>query len=262
MNGIMDSKVAAASSANINVSENSADVLAIGAHPDDVEISAGGSVAKLVREGKRVVIVDCTRGEQSTRGMVSERMAEACEAAEILGVHKREVLELPDGFVGTHPDHVLSVIKMFRKYRPRIVLMPPPFERHPDHEAVHRLCRSAYFLSGLAKIETMDGDELQKPFRPMFMFCYIQAYHHEADFFVDVSETYQTKLDSIRAFRSQVHIPDATARPEPQTFISSPAFMDLIENRSRLFGSMIGCMHAEGFLKVEPLRIESFSHWL
>ncbi|MFM8439289.1 MAG: bacillithiol biosynthesis deacetylase BshB1 [Candidatus Kapaibacterium sp.] len=239
------------------------DVLAIGAHPDDVEMSAGGSVAKLVCEGKRVVIVDCTQGEQSTRGTVTERMAEACEAAEILGVMKREVLTMPDGAVGSSPDHVLDIVKVFRRYRPRIVLMPPAFERHPDHEAVHRLCRTAYFRSGLTKVMTTDesGAE-QQPFRPASMFCFIQAYHQEADFLVDVSDTHDIKMASIRAFRSQVHVPDAEQRDEPRTFISDPAFMEMLEHRSRLFGSMIGVRHAEGFLRVEPLRINSISSLL
>lgn len=238
------------------------DVLAIGAHPDDIEMSAGGSIANLVREGKSVVLVDCTHGEQSTRGTVSERMAEACEAAEILGVKKREVLSLPDGAVGSSPDHVQSIVQVFRRYRPRIVLMPPAFERHPDHEAVHRLCRTASFRSGLTKVVTTDEGVPQQPFRPTSMFCYIQAYHQEADFFVDVSDTYDIKMASIRAFRSQVHVPEAEQRSEPRTFISDPAFMEMLEHRSRLFGSMIGCRHAEGFLRVEPLRIPSLSSLL
>lgn len=237
----------------------SIDVLAIGAHPDDVEMSAGGSIAKLVLEGKSVVIVDCTKGEQSTRGTVPERMTEACEAAEILGVLKREVLDLPDGSVGSSPEHVLRIVEVFRRYRPRIVLMPPAFERHPDHEAVHRLCRTAYFQSGLTKVVTHDEGAQQEPFRPSAMYCYIQAYHQEADFFVDVSETHERKLASIRAFRSQVFVPGSENRNEPRTFISDPAFMEMLEHRSRLFGSMIGCRHAEGFLCLEPLRLKSLS---
>ena len=219
-------------------------------------------MAKLVREGKRVVIVDCTQGEQGTRGTVQERMEEACKAAEILGVERREVLTIPDGSVGSSPEHVLRIIEVLRRYRPKMLLMPPAFERHPDHEAVHRLCREAYFKSGLSKVQTFDGEVLQDPFRPRVMFAYIQAYHQQAHFYVDVSDTHEIKMEAVRAFGSQVHTDAGVNRADPQTFISSPAFMQMLESRSRYFGALIGATHAEAFQTIEPLHLSSLSHML
>ncbi len=248
-------------------------LLAIAAHPDDVEMSAGGVVAAMVRSGHRVVVADCTRGEMGTRGSAELRDQEAELAARILGVEKRENLEMPDGHVDQSDENVLKLVRLIRHYRPHILLFPPSFERHPDHEAVHRLCRTAYFKSGLTKVETEWEGQAQRTFRPAHMFCYIQAYHHEADFFVDVSSTHEQKIESIRAFGSQVHVPGApsntstgnlatSALPEPQTFISKPEFMEMLESRARYFGSLIGVRYAEGFLSVDVVGLSGLEVFL
>lgn len=234
------------------------DVLAIGAHPDDVELCAGGTLALLALEGYRVGIADCTRGEQGTRGSAERRMEEARRAQEILGVHVREFLDLPDSRIELTEDAVVHVVRLFRQYRPCIVLFPPAFERHPDHEAVHRIVRAAYFKSGMGKYRTFasDGTE-QQSFRPQRMFCYIQAYHHEPDFFVDISATFERKMASIKAYVSQVYVPERYQSNEPDTLLSRPEFLETIEARARYWGSLIGAQYAEGFLLVEPLGLRS-----
>ena len=238
------------------------DVLFIGAHPDDIEMSAGGIAAKLVREGKRVAIVDCTRGELGSRGSISIRDEETAKATEILGVHFRENLNMTDGNIEQNHENILELVRVIRKYTPTILVTTPAFERHPDHESVHRLTRTAYFKSGLTKLISHENGVEQKPHRPKYVFCYMQSYHLEADFYVDVSDTFDIKMDSILAYTSQVHIASNSKSDEPQTFISSPAFLQMLESRSRYFGSMIGALHAEGFMKIEPLALKSMSVWL
>ncbi len=238
------------------------DLLAIGAHPDDIELSAGGVVASMTAAGKRVVIVDCTRGEMGTRGSAEERDREAQRASEILGVSERLNLAMPDGNIEQSLENILSVVRVLRRYRPHILLIPPPVERHPDHESVHRLCRTAAFKSGLTKVRTEWDNEEQRVFSPAHTFCYIQSYHHEADFFVDISSAHETKLSSIRAYGSQVHVPQSPQRSEPQTFISKPDFMEMIEARARYFGGQIGCRFAEGFLCVGSLGLASLECFL
>jgi bacillithiol biosynthesis deacetylase BshB1 len=239
------------------------DVLAIGAHPDDVELSVGGILAQLVGEGFRVGILDCTRGEQGTRGTGELRMQEAHRAQEILGVHQRMTLSLPDSMIAPTEDAVLQIIQSFRAYRPRIVLFPPAFERHPDHEAVHRIVRTAYFKSGMARVRTFapDGTE-QQPFRPERMLCYIQAYHHEPDVLVDISATFEKKMAAICAYASQVYVPDRYQSDEPETVLSRPEFLESIEARARYWGSLIGVRYAEGLVTLEPLGIASLGRLL
>lgn len=237
------------------------DVLAIGAHPDDVEMSAGGTIAKLVREGKRVAIVDCTRGEMGTRGTVEQRDEEARRAGEILGITLRENLCMSDGNIEQSAENVRKIIMAFRKYRPKIVITTPQSERHPDHEAVHRLCRTAYFQSGLMKVVTHDNGVEQNPHRPRQIFSYMQSDHFEPQFYVDITDTNEIKIQSILAFESQVHVPGNTTN-EPETFISRPGFMEMLEVRARYFGEQIGVRYAEGFTSVKPIGIDSMSVWL
>lgn len=236
------------------------DILAIGAHPDDVELGAGGTLAQLVAEGYRVGIADCTRGEFGTRGNADLRLQEARRAQDVLGVHVRDFLHLPDSMIEPTEDAVLHIVQLFRRYRPRVVLFPPPFERHPDHEAVHRIVRSAYFKSGMGKLRTFDSDGIeQEPYRPRHLFCYIQAYHHEADFYVDITATFTKKMEAIKAYASQVYVPDKYKTDEPDTVLSRPEFLETIESRARYWGSLIGTRYAEGFLTIEPLGIRSLS---
>ncbi len=246
--------------------ESEFDLLAIGAHPDDVEMSAGGCIAQNVQLGKRVAIVDCTRGELGTRGSIEIRKEEAQRAAQILGVQHREILEMTDGSIDQREEYVVMIVTMLRRYRPHIVLIPPAFERHPDHEAVHRLCRTAYFKSGLTKLKTYDNGVEQQPFRPAHMFAFIQAYHQEVDFFVDVSSSHEIKMESIKAYSSQVHVASTkdavSTSEEPQTFISRPEFMEMLEARARYFGSIIGVRYAEGFQSIDAVGFPNFNHWL
>ncbi len=239
------------------------DVLAIGAHPDDVELCVGGILATLVEEGFRVGILDCTRGEHGTRGSADIRLQEARAAQEILGVHVREFLHLPDSMIAPTDDAVLEIIQRLRTYQPRIVLFPPAYERHPDHEAVHRIVRTAYFKSGMAKVRTFSADGIeQAPFRPQRLFCYVQAYHHEPDFFVDITGAFDKKMAAIRAYASQVYVPDRYRSDEPETVLSKPDFLESVEARARYWGSLIGTRYAEGLLLVEPLGIASLSRLL
>ncbi|MCX7929419.1 MAG: bacillithiol biosynthesis deacetylase BshB1 [Chlorobi bacterium] len=239
------------------------DVLAIGAHPDDVELAVGGTLAKAVREGYKVGIADCSRGELGTRGSAELRLQEARAAQNILGVHVRQTLAMPDAAISLTEDTVLEIIRLFRTYRPRLVLFPPPFERHPDHETVHRIVRTAYFKSGIAKLRTFgsDGTE-QTPFRPSRLVCYIQAYHHEPDFLVDITDTFDVKMEAIRAYASQVYVPERYQSNEPETVLSRPDFLEAITARARYWGSLIGTTYAEGFLTIEPLGLASLSKLL
>src|SRR6185369_4568023 len=170
------------------------DILAIGAHPDDVELSAGGTIALSVKQGYKVGVLDLTEGEMGTRGTKRIREREAADATKILGVHARENLNLGDGRFEVNEKNRLAVIKIIRKYRPKILLMPPMQERHPDHVHAHILCREAWFYSGLRKIETSLGGKKQEPWRPQNYFAYMQTYEFEPTFIVDISEVYDIRL--------------------------------------------------------------------
>jgi N-acetylglucosamine malate deacetylase 1 len=256
INSLQASNEAASKQANTH-----ADILAIAAHPDDVELACGGVIAQASAEGKRVAIVECTRGEMGSRGTPEIRRNEAIEAAQILGLSERWNLEIPDGGVSDTPENVLKIIAALRHFTPNILLFPAGFDRHLDHEDAHRLVRRAVFQSGLSKIRTEVFGNEQQPARPKRLYCYVQTYETEPHFIVDIGgEHFATKQRSIFAHASQVHVPDATAYAhEPQTFISSPAFMQLIESRARHLGGRIGAEFGEGFMSVEMLRFASLS---
>lgn len=237
-------------------------VLVLSAHPDDAELACAGTVRKLANEGHHVVFVECTRGELGTRGTPELREREAQQAAEILGVSERECLEMPDGAIMHTDENILRVVSAIRAYRPHLMLIPPPFERHPDHEAVHRLARAAAFKSGLAKVITSRGGTEQQPWRPHRMLCFMQQYDfpkQHPDLYVDVTDVFDAKMASIRAFSSQFFLPDLYESDEPHTFISRPEFLQEIEARAMYFGSRIGARYAEGFMAVEPLAVDSLS---
>ncbi len=236
------------------------DILAIAAHPDDVELSIGGIIAQATNEGKRVGIVECTRGELGSRGTPDIRRAEAHEAAQILGLAERWNLHIPDGNISSSDENVLKIIAALRYFKPNILLFPAAYDRHLDHEDAHHLVRTAVFKSGLTKIGTALFDEQQVPHRPKRLFYYMQTYEQEPHFFIDISTHFTTKMRSIFAHASQVHVPGANqSSSEPQTFISSPAFMGLIESRARHFGGRIGVEFAEPLYSVEPLSFKSLS---
>ena len=222
------------------------DILAFGAHPDDVELGAGATVAKEIANGKKVGIVDLTRGELGTRGTAEIRDKEAAAAAKILGVSVRENLEYADGFFVNDKEHQLGIIKMIRKYQPDIVLCNAIDDRHIDHGRGSNLVSNASFLSGLIKIDTkLDGDDAwQEPWRPKLVYHYIQWKNLDPDFVVDVSGFLEKKTAAILAYSSQFFDPNSD---EPETPISSKNFIDSVNYRARDLGRMIGVEHAEGF---------------
>ena len=220
------------------------DILAIGAHPDDVELSCGATLAKEIKNGKKVGILDLTRGELGTRGSAEIRDIEAANAAEILGVSFRHNLKLADGFFENNKTAQLEIIKIIRKCKPEIVLCNAIDDRHIDHGKGSKLASDACFLSGLPKIETdFDGNE-QKAWRPKQVYHYIQWKNLEPDFVVDVSGFIEAKLAAVFAYKSQFHKKE---NHEPETPISTTNFRDSITYRAQDLGRLIGVAHGEGF---------------
>ncbi|SFN62371.1 bacillithiol biosynthesis deacetylase BshB1 [Bizionia echini] len=222
------------------------DILAIGAHPDDVELGCGGTIAKEIANGKKVGIIDLTRGELGTRGTAETRDNEAAHAAQILGVSIRDNMEFADGFFINDRKHQIEIIKMIRKYRPEIVLCNAVTDRHIDHGKGSQLVSDACFLSGLLKIDTKceDFDGYQEPWRPKFVYHYIQWKHIEPDFVVDISDYIEKKLEAVYAYKTQFF--NAKSK-EPETPISSKNFTDSVDYRARDLGRIVGVNHAEGF---------------
>jgi bacillithiol biosynthesis deacetylase BshB1 len=221
------------------------DVLVLAAHPDDAELGCGGTIAKHIALGYKVGIVDFTRGELGTRGTPETRAEEAAAAAKILGVSVRVNLGLKDGFFQNDPEHQFNVIRAIRTYKPEIVLANAVLDRHIDHGKGASLGADAAFLSGLSKIETQDatGDK-QEAWRPKVVYHYIQSQFITPDFIADISGYWDTKLEAIKAFRSQFYDPNSE---EPETYISNPSFLRMIESRALEFGHAIGTAHGEGF---------------
>lgn len=225
------------------------DILAFGAHPDDVELGAGATIAKAVAEGKKVGIVDLTRGELGTRGSAELRAIEAAKARDVLGLEIRENLGFADGFFRNDKDHQLEVIKILRKYQPEIVLCNPPYDRHIDHGKGGKLVKDACFLSGLSKIETG-----QKAWRPQNVYQYIQWVPIEPDFVVDVGDYIFKKEQAVLAYSSQFFDANSDA---PATPISSKNFLDSVQYRAKELGRIIGVDYAEGFKATRMLAVES-----
>ncbi len=232
------------------------DILAFGAHPDDVELSCGGTIAKEVSAGKKVGIVDLTRGELGTRGSADLRAKEARQAASILGVSVRENLGLRDGFFKNDEPHQLDIIKILRKYRPNVVLCNAQTDRHIDHGRAASLVHDACFLSGLRKIETFIDDRPQKLWRPSQLYHYIQWNNTPCDFVVDISDFIDKKMAAILSYGSQFY--DEKSK-EPDTPISSQQFLDSIQNRAADLGRIIGVGYAEGFTTQRQLAVAQIS---
>ena len=230
------------------------DILVFGAHPDDAELGAGATIAKEIAQGKKVGIVDLTRGELGTRGSAEIRSREAARAAEILGIDVRENLEFRDGFFRNDPQHQMAVIRQIRKYRPDTVLCNAIHDRHIDHGRGSDLVSDACFLSGLLKIDTqLEGDDRwQEPWRPKNVYHYIQWKNLKPDFVVDVSGFIEKKLEAIRAYDSQFFDPNSK---EPETPISSANFLESVEYRSRDLGRLVGVDYAEGFTVERTLSV-------
>lgn len=222
------------------------DILVFGAHPDDAELGAGATIAKEVASGRKVGIIDLTRGELGTRGTADIRDRESARAAEILGLSVRENMEFADGFFRNDTEHQMALIRQIRRFRPEIVLCNALEDRHIDHARGSQLVSHACFLSGLLKIDTvLEGEEdWQEPWRPKQVYHYIQWKNLEPDFVVDVSGYMPKKMEAISAYASQFYDPKSD---EPDTPISSKNFTDSVEYRARDLGRLIGVEHAEGF---------------
>ncbi len=225
---------------------NRLDVLAIAAHPDDTELCCGGTLAKLVEQGKSVGVVDLSRGEMGSRGTPEQRMKESQKAADIIGLEVRENLGLPDTQLKNSRENQLSIIRKVRTYRPHICLVGAPADRHPDHGECTRLALDSIFYSGLAKIETTDGDgNPQQRWRPSHILHYMQDRPFEPDLVVDITGTFKTKKQAILAFDSQFKVKNPGN--EPETYISSEEFFEGIEGRARHYGHLIGTTYGEPF---------------
>ena len=231
------------------------DILAIGAHPDDVELGCGATLAKEVTNGKKVGIIDLTRGELGTRGTAETRDEEAKNAANVLGVHTRINMKFADGFFINNKEHQLEIIKMIRFYKPEIVICNAIDDRHIDHGKGSQLVSDACFLSGLRKIETsFKNDTLQEPWRPKAVYHYIQWKDIEPDIVVDVTGFMDKKMESVLAYKTQFFDPSSK---EPETPISSKNFTDSITYRARNLGRLVGVEFAEGYTVERYPAVES-----
>lgn len=226
------------------MTERKVDILAFGAHPDDVELSASGTILKHIQNGKKVAIVDLTEGELGSRGTVQTRYAEAAAAAKILGVESRVNLQMADGFFEHSQENLLKVVEQIRFFKPEIVLTNAFEDRHPDHGKGSKLVSDACFLAGLRRIKTdLNGIE-QEAFRPKAVYHYIQDRYLKPDFVVDVTDFVETKMKSIRAYSTQFYDPNSK---EPQTPISGEDFFEFLHGRMAQYGRQIGVRYAEGF---------------
>lgn len=231
------------------------DILAFGVHPDDIELGCAGTILAAIAEGKKVGIVDLTQGELGTRGTAETRKVEAENAAQVLGVSIRENLKMADGFFQNDEKHQRKVIEAIRRYRPDIILCNAPEDRHPDHGRSAKLVSDAAFLSGLRKIVTNDDGKHQEAWKPSYVFHYIQDRFIQPSFVVDISAHHDRKLESILCYTTQFHSADTS---EPQTYISSPQFLETVKARAMMLGKRIGVTYAEGFISEKVLGISSF----
>lgn len=237
------------------------DVLAFAAHPDDTELSCAGTLAKLVKQGLRVGVVDLTRGEMGTRGTPELRIKEAEAAAKILGLSVRENLGLPDTRLTNTREHQLAVIRAVRTYRPHICFITSPNDRHPDHGDATRLLQDSLFYSGLKKIETRDTKGPQQPHRPFHILHYIQDTPFSPDFVFDITDTIGIKEKAIQAFASQFNVADPG--DEPETYISDPQFFESLRAKAMFTGHLGGFKYGEGFLyQKKPFGIQSLDFLL
>jgi bacillithiol biosynthesis deacetylase BshB1 len=236
------------------------DILVLPVHPDDAELGCAGTLLKHIALGKKVGIVDLTRGELGTRGSAEIRDKEAAASSKILGLTVRENLGLPDGFFENLKEHQLKVIGAIRKYQPKILITTAYYDRHPDHGRANELVETSAFLSGLRKIETHFDGQLQEAWRPELVLHFIQDEYIKPDILIDVTEHWDKKVESINAFGSQFFNPNW--ENEPQTYISSPEFIQVIEARAREFGKVINVKYAEGFTCRKILGVDNLFNLL
>lgn len=230
----------------------SVDVLAVGAHPDDLELSCGATIARMVQLGHSVALADLTEGELATRGTKEIRAREAMAAAEILGVQSRHNLKIADGNIGLSTANLHSVISLIRDLKPSLMIIPHSFDRHPDHMHSHQLCREAWFYAGLAKITTNKNGKPQSPHRPDIWFEFMQWHEFAPSFIVDVSVSWETKMKAVHCYSSQFHDPKSK---EPDTKLSRPDFLEFIEIQGGAYGRKIGANFGEPFHSPLPIGI-------
>lgn len=231
------------------------DILAIGAHPDDVELGCGGTIAKLLSDGKTVAVVDLTQGELGTRGTNLTRAEEAEESSRILGISHRENLKMKDGFLNNSEDYQMEIVKMIRKYQPEIVLANAIDDRHPDHAKAAKLVSDACFLSGLVKIETSLNGENQKAWRPKQVYHYIQWKNITPDFVIDISDFMDKKIEACLAYKTQFYDPNSS---EPMTPIATKDFLESLTYRAQDLGRLSGVTYAEGFTTEKLMALKNF----
>ena len=235
------------------------DLLVFAVHPDDAELSCGGILLSEKLNGKRTGVIDLTQGELGTRGSAEIRRLEAAAAAQILQLDIRENLFLADGFFKNDEEHQRKVIAAIRKFQPEIIFCNAPDDRHPDHGRSAKLVEDAAFLSGLRRIETHFEGVLQEKWRSKYVFNFIQDKYLQPSFVIDTSHVMDQKIEAIKAYGTQFHNPDLD---EPQTYISSPDFLDSVIYRSKMFGKMIGVQHAEGFISKKMIGFSDFDSFI
>lgn len=231
------------------------DILIIAVHPDDAELGCSGTILKHIALGKKVGVVDLTRGELGSRGSAETRDMEATEAAKILGLHVRENLKMRDGFFGNDEEHQLQIIRIIRKYQPEILITNALEDRHPDHGRACALVNDSAFLSGLPKIVTEQGRKKQQEWRPKLVLEFIQDNYIKPDIILDITEFWEQKMASILAYKTQFYTP---GYDEPNaTYISSPDFMKSVEGRAREFGKSINATYGEAFTSKKILGVSN-----
>lgn len=233
------------------------DLLAIGVHPDDVELGCSGTLINEIKLGKKAGILDLTQGELGTRGTIETRYQEAANAAMIIGVQVRENLKMRDGFFRNDEEHQLQLIRAIRKYQPTLVIANVLHDRHPDHGRAGHMIADCCFLSGLSKIKTQDenGKE-QERWRPAYVLHYIQDWYHEPDLLIDISDVFEQRMKAIEAYTTQFHTSGNSASG-PQTYISTPDFLESVIARARMLGKRIGVKYAEGFISEKKIGIRN-----
>jgi len=235
------------------------DILAVAAHPDDVELGCSGTLLMEIKNGKKVGIVDLTQGELGTRGTIETRRAEAEKSAKVMGVSARENLKMADGFFQNDRNHQLQLVRAIRKYQPEIILGNALEDRHPDHGRAARLIADSAFLSGLQKIETKDEQgKMQAAWRPKYVFHFIQDRYLVPSFVIDITDVFEDKMASIACFASQFYVNGAEDDDEPQSYISTPDFLDSVIARARMMGKRIGVKYGEGFNTEKSIGFQNF----
>lgn len=235
---------------------NKVDILVFAAHPDDAELGCSGTILNQIQNGKKVAIVDLTKGELGSRGTAEIRAHESAASTILLGLTERMNAEFADGFFESDKEHCLKLIQYIRYFQPEIILCNAIDDRHPDHGNGSRLASRACFLSGLIKIETRWQDKIQEQWRPKNVYHYIQDRYIQPDFVVDISAHWEQKMECILAFKSQFYNPSTSNNEEPQTYISGKSFLQAVESRARQFGHAIGVEYGEGFTKEKQLGVK------